>query len=286
MSLASAYLTDAPAVSGARAYLIDGNGRVLASTGTVMQGAPLPDPGLLAASRHRSSGNLHSSYFVTAPISGGTRWHLILTAQRSRLLARVESSRKAWWTLYGAFVLAVLALIAAGLKSLRTSARLLAVEERERTAQRLAHERLHDALTGLPNRALFIDRSEHALSRATPVRHRRSPSSSSTSTTSSGSTTHSATPRVTNCSRSSRSALAMRSDPRRSPSRFGGDEFLILCEGMADPEDALRVARRIQTFLEQPFRVGDHDVDVSCSVGIAIQRPDAARTRVDARAQR
>ena len=74
VSLAAAYLTDAPEVSGARAYLVDGNGRVLASTATVMQGAPLPEPGLLAASRQHSSGTLGSSYFATAPISGGTRW--------------------------------------------------------------------------------------------------------------------------------------------------------------------------------------------------------------------
>ncbi len=275
MSLASAYLSDAPAVTGARAYLVDGNGRVLASTGTGMQGAPLPEPGLLAASRHASGGTLGSSYFVAAPIGGGTRWHVILAAQRSRLLAQVESSRQAWWTLYGGFVLAVLALIAAGLKALRTSARLLAVEERERTAQRLAHERLHDSLTGLPNRALFLDRSEQALSRASrndttlavlfiDLDHFKRINDS---------LGHAAGDELLQ-------ELAVRlSDairPSDTLSRFGGDEFLILCEGMVNPDDANHVARRIHALLEQPFRLGDREVHVSCSIGIALQRPSAA----------
>jgi diguanylate cyclase (GGDEF)-like protein len=275
VSLASAYLTDAPAVPGADAYLVDGNGRVLASTGTTLQGAPLPDPGLLAASRQRSSGNLGGSYFVTAPIGGGTRWHLILAAQRSRLLAQVESSRKAWWTLFGGFVLAVLALIAAGLKSLRTSARLLAVEERERTAQRLAHERLHDALTGLPNRALFLDRAGHALSRA-----RRDDTALAVLFIDldhfkriNDSLGHAAGDELLQ-EFAERLGDAIR--PSDTLSRFGGDEFLILCEGMVDPDDALHVAQRIHALLEQPFRLGDREVHVSCSVGIALQRPGAA----------
>ncbi len=275
VSLASTYLTDAPEVQGARAYLVDGNGRVLASTGTVVQGTPLPEPGLLAASRRQSSGNLGSSYFVAAPVSGGTRWHLILAAERSRLLAQVASSRKAAWTLFGGFVLAVLALIAAGLKSLRTSARLLAVEERERTAQRLAHERLHDALTGLPNRALFLDRTEQALARASrndtalavlfiDLDHFKRINDS---------LGHAAGDELLQ-ELADRLGDAIR--PSDTLSRFGGDEFLILCEGMTDPDDALRVAQRIHTLLEQPFRLGDREVHVSCSVGIAVQPPGAA----------
>ena len=199
---------------------------------------------------------------------------VILAAQRSRLLAQVASSRKAAWTLFAGFVLAVLALIAAGLKSLRTSARLLAVEERERTAQRLAHERLHDALTGLPNRALFLDRTEQALSRASrsdtalavlfiDLDHFKRINDS---------LGHAAGDELLQ-ELADRLGDAIR--PSDTLSRFGGDEFLILCEGMTDPDDALRVAQRIHTLLEQPFRLGDREVHVSCSVGIAVQRPGA-----------
>ena len=95
MSLASAYLADAPSVAGARGYLIDGRGRVLASTGTTLQGDPLPERGTARGeSAAGRPGDLGDSYFAVGPVGGGTRWRVVLTAKRSRA-ARRRGSRAA-----------------------------------------------------------------------------------------------------------------------------------------------------------------------------------------------
>ena len=75
------------------------------------------------------------------------------------------------------------------------------VTDRKQAEQRLQHDALHDALTGLPNRVLFLDRLDQAIRRAQRAQPGapRPPSCSSTSTASSSSTTRSATRSATSC---------------------------------------------------------------------------------------
>ena len=75
------------------------------------------------------------------------------------------------------------------------------VTDRKQAEQRLQHDAMHDALTGLPNRVLFLDRLDQAIRRAQRAEPaaRAPPCCSSTSTASSSSTTRSATTSATGC---------------------------------------------------------------------------------------
>ena len=53
-------------------------------------------------------------------------------------------------------------------------------------------------------------------------------------------------------------------------SRFGGDEFAILLDGIKDPSDAIRVAEKIQEELLRPFELGGHEAFTTASIGIAL----------------
>ncbi|MCZ8523639.1 MULTISPECIES: putative bifunctional diguanylate cyclase/phosphodiesterase [Paenibacillus] len=57
-------------------------------------------------------------------------------------------------------------------------------------------------------------------------------------------------------------------------SRQGGDEFTVLVEEAADPEDAEQVAHRIIQLLSQPFLIEGHELRVGCSIGIAMYPQD------------
>jgi diguanylate cyclase (GGDEF)-like protein len=57
--------------------------------------------------------------------------------------------------------------------------------------------------------------------------------------------------------------------------RFGGDEFAILCEQIADEPAASHVGARVMEAFDEPVRIGDLSVSVSASVGVAVGERDA-----------
>jgi diguanylate cyclase (GGDEF)-like protein len=263
---ASAYLAGAPAIAGGDGYLIDGSNRVLGSSTGIEPGRVLPERALTDALRTGASGDYGDRRFAAASMPA-TRWRVVLTAPRAELLAPVEgSTERTAWLLFAAFVVALLALAAVALLALRRSAEIAGLRERERAARRLAHEQLHDALTGLPNHALFLDRADQALAvtrgRAVAVlfvdldRFKRINESLG----------H-ASGDVLLKMVGERLAGAMR--PVDTTSRFGGDEFLILCPDVDGLEDALEVAARVSAAFAQPFQVGGRSVPITCCIGIA-----------------
>lgn len=74
--------------------------------------------------------------------------------------------------------------------------------------------------------------------------------------------------RLERCMRSS-DVLSQLND-RSTVARFGGDEFVILLNGIREPANASRVAQRILNVLAEPLSLHGHDVSVSCSIGIAV----------------
>jgi diguanylate cyclase (GGDEF)-like protein/PAS domain S-box-containing protein len=143
------------------------------------------------------------------------------------------------------------------------------VTERKLSQDKLAHLALHDGLTGLPNRELFLDRTHHALALAT--RTLASPSILFMDLD------HF---KVVNDSmgHSAGDALLIRVAERLTqvvrPSdtlaRMGGDEFTLLCEGLEDEQEIERIADRITEAFRDPIRINGRDVVVTTSIGIAI----------------
>lgn len=58
--------------------------------------------------------------------------------------------------------------------------------------------------------------------------------------------------------------------------RFGGDEFIVLLEGMACDNDAAEVANRISEALEEPFQIGQRECQVGASIGISLFPKDGS----------
>jgi diguanylate cyclase (GGDEF)-like protein len=141
--------------------------------------------------------------------------------------------------------------------------------ERKAAEMELAHRAMHDSLTGLPNRTLFLDRLKHSVMRAKrhhtlmgvmfldlddfkPINDRFG---------------HEVGDRLL-------VALAGRlQDGLRgsdTAARFGGDEFMILCEDVADDQDVLNIAQRILNAIREPFIIGTERLEIHASMGIAI----------------
>lgn len=55
--------------------------------------------------------------------------------------------------------------------------------------------------------------------------------------------------------------------------RFGGDEFVLICEDLADPADATTVAERVGEAMAHPFQIGRFAVPLGASVGVVLARP-------------
>jgi diguanylate cyclase (GGDEF)-like protein len=149
----------------------------------------------------------------------------------------------------------------------------------------LSEQALHDDLTGLPNRALVRDRLEQSL--------RRMDSESGQAAVLfvdldrfkviNDSLGHPAGDALL------RQVAHRIADTLRTSDtigRFGGDEFIVVCEEVADTVDAVDVARRIEFALDEPFPVGGTEVTVTASIGIAIageddRNPDEMIRRAD-----
>jgi diguanylate cyclase (GGDEF)-like protein len=150
--------------------------------------------------------------------------------------------------------------------------------DRERSEAVMRHQSLHDALTGLPNRALLFDRIEHAFGRA-----QRFGSAVAVLLldldgfkTVNDSLGHQAGDDLL-IEVGSRLQDVVRSSD--TVARLGGDEFVVLAEVESDAE-AFDIAERIASIWEAPFAAASGEVFCSASVGIAVGRTAEAPTKM------
>lgn len=139
---------------------------------------------------------------------------------------------------------------------------------------KLSHDVFHDSLTGLPNRALFMERLKHAMTRV----ERREDMHVGVLFIDldrfkivNDSLGHSAGDELL-VEFARRVAACVR--PSDTLARLGGDEFCVILEDVVGVDDANAVACRIQEQLKQPITVRDNDLFVTASMGIALSTPN------------
>ena len=156
--------------------------------------------------------------------------------------------------------------------SLRLIFQVQDISDRKRAEEMLIHSAFHDALTELPNRALFMDHLRLALAHA----HRNIDRqfavlfldfdrfkfiNDSLGHMVGDQLLVAIAQRLKQCSR-----------PGDTVSRLGGDEFSILLEDIANEGEAIAFAERIQRELKTPFQIGDNEIFIAASIGIAPSR--------------
>ena len=159
------------------------------------------------------------------------------------------------------------------------------VSNRKLHEAQLQHQAFHDALTGLPNRVLLVERIERA--RLKLQRSRRALAvlfldldrfkiiNDSLGHDKGDQLLKQVAARLQSCLR-----------PGDTAARFGGDEFVVLLEEVVTPEDAAHVARRIAASLQVPFDLDGSEVTMTTSVGIVIshspgEAPDELMRKAD-----
>jgi len=143
------------------------------------------------------------------------------------------------------------------------------ITERRAMHEHLAHAAIHDPLTALPNRVLFMDRLHTALSRS----HRNGCHVAvifmdlDRFKLVNDSLGHEGGDQVLR-------AVALRIQASVRPSdtvaRFGGDEFTILCEDVSDESMAMELATRIAASLDEPLEIGGSELFVTASLGLTL----------------
>src|ERR1017187_6876101 len=154
-----------------------------------------------------------------------------------------------------------------------------AITERKRAEEMLAHNAFHDSLTNLPNRALFLDRLQHALTLS--KRHSNykfavllidvdefkiindslGHTAGDELLIKSGQRWRAGVRRADTVSRLRMSGVPDKPANDDTLARLGGDEFSILLDDIRYPIEAIRVAERVQAELATPFVVNREQID-------------------------
>ena len=138
-------------------------------------------------------------------------------------------------------------------------------------AERLSRQALYDPLTGLPNRTLFVDRLERAIARSD--RSQVGPAVMFLDLDGfklvNDTVGHSGGDQLLQLV-AERLGEAVRVGD--TVARMGGDEFTVLCDSLADEEEAPSVAERVIEALSRPFTVGSREIRIGASVGISLAK--------------
>ncbi|OPY89298.1 MAG: Phytochrome-like protein cph2 [Syntrophus sp. PtaU1.Bin208] len=144
------------------------------------------------------------------------------------------------------------------------------ISARKFAEEQLQHDAFYDGLTGLPNRALFMDRLNNALRRTRRVPDftcaiffldldRFKMINDSLGHLAGDAVLVETARRLEKCAR-----------PGDTTARLGGDEFVMLFEDIKNEENAKAIAERIQKSFTEPFRINETELVSTPSIGIAL----------------
>lgn len=141
--------------------------------------------------------------------------------------------------------------------------------QQQKTTEKMRYHAFHDDLTGLPNRFLFIDRLEHAIISAEREDRlvglmfidldRFKQINDSLGHEMGDQLLFQVAQRLRDSIR-----------PGDTVARIAGDEFTVLLEGLKTIERVVTIAQRIITVFAKPFTLDEHEVNITCSIGIAM----------------
>jgi diguanylate cyclase (GGDEF)-like protein/PAS domain S-box-containing protein len=143
------------------------------------------------------------------------------------------------------------------------------ITERKLAEERLIHNAFHDVLTGLPNKALFVERLNHE------VRHARRHQDYLFAVLFldidrfkivNESLGYSVGDRLL---KSIAHRLEACLDTTSIVARFGGDAFTVLLENIKDINNVIRITSKVQQQLSLPFQIDEHEIFITTSIGIA-----------------
>jgi diguanylate cyclase (GGDEF)-like protein/PAS domain S-box-containing protein len=144
------------------------------------------------------------------------------------------------------------------------------ITDRKQAEEKLVHDAFHDALTGLPNRILFMDHLKQSMQRI--KRKKYSPFAVlfldfDRFKLINDSLGHMVGDQLL-------IAIAKRLEasvrPGDTVARLGGDEFTILLEDLNSPDEAIVAVKRLVRNLAEPFGISDREVFITASVGVAL----------------
>lgn len=171
-------------------------------------------------------------------------------------------------------------------------ARVRAGQRVLRLQDKLLHEASHDALTGLPNRSFFARRLSESVSKSKLRKDYRfavlfididrfkmindSLGHPTGDELMKGVAQRLLTAvRTENRVRRGAIPCSAGEDSADVIARIGGDEFVILLDDIVDMQDGITIAQTIESALEPPFHIGQHEVSVTASIGISTNEEDA-----------
>jgi diguanylate cyclase (GGDEF)-like protein/PAS domain S-box-containing protein len=150
------------------------------------------------------------------------------------------------------------------------------IRDKKQTDAKLQYDALHDALTGLANRALFLDRLQFTMAR----QQRRSELNFAVMFLDLDrfKSVNDALGHACGDDLLVRVAARLRAcfRPEDTVARFGGDEFAVLVEDVTNISDVTRIAERVQQDIRLPIEIHGHEVLISASIGIAFGTLDHA----------